>query len=99
MGSSFITGMIRPAGRRDVTVTIVGLDFNTPDGLVIDYLNLFGSVISPTAVYSKFDSGPFKGKFNGDRKFQVDFSKSTRRQMGTYHLIDGNNVRIMYRGN
>ena len=26
-----MTGMIRPAGRRDVTVTVSGLDFNTPE--------------------------------------------------------------------
>ena len=94
-----VTGSIRPAGQRDVTVTIIGLDFNTPDGLVIDYLGKFGSVIPNSVVYSKFDSGPFHGKFNGERKFRVDFSKSNRRQMGTYHLIDGNKVRVLYRGN
>ena len=45
---------IRPAGRNDVTVTAVGLDFNTPDAIVRDYLNKFGSVIGDTTVYSKF---------------------------------------------
>ena len=86
------TGMIRPAGKKDVTVTIDGLDFNTPDGFVIDYLNKFGVVLTNAVVYTKYDSGPLKGKFNGERKFQVDFSKSAR-QMGTYHLIDGSKVR------
>ena len=83
--------MIRPAGKKDVTVTIDGLDFNTPDGFVIDYLNKFGVVLTNAVVYTKYDSGPLKGKFNGERKFQVDFSKSAR-QMGTYHLIDGSKV-------
>ena len=46
VGSGMITGMIRPSGRRDVTVTVLGLDFNTPDALVIDYLNKFGSVVT-----------------------------------------------------
>ena len=88
--------MIRPAGKKDVTVTIAGLDFNTPDNFVLDYINKFGIVMS-TAV-NKFDTGPFKGKCNGERKYQVDFSKATR-QMGTFHLIDGCKVKIFYRGN
>jgi hypothetical protein len=33
-----ITGLIRPAGKKDVTVTVTGLDFNTPDSLVIEYM-------------------------------------------------------------
>lgn len=33
------TSFIRPAGRKDVTVSIKGIKFNTPDDLVIDYLN------------------------------------------------------------
>ena len=93
-----MTGMIRPAGKKDVTVTIDGLDFNTPDSFVIDYMNKFGVVLSNAVVYTKCDTGPFKGKFSGERKFQVDFSKSTR-QMGTFHIIDGSKVRIFYRGN
>ena len=36
------TGMIRPAGKKDVMATVVGLDFNTPDSFVVDYLNKFG---------------------------------------------------------
>ena len=50
------------------------------------------------AIYTKFETGPFKGKYNGGRKYQVDFSDSSR-QMGTYHLIDGCKVRVFYRGN
>ena len=93
-----MTGMIRPAGKKDVTASIDGLDFNTPDGFVIDYLNKFGIVLSNTVLYTKHETGPLKGKFNGGRKFQVDFSKSNG-QMGTFHIIDGSKVRIFYRGN
>ena len=93
-----ITGIIRPAGKKDVTVSIVGLDFNTPDSFVTDYLSKFGTVLNITVIYSKFESGPFKGKYNGERKYQVDFSKAAK-QMGTYHLIDGAKVRVFYRGN
>ena len=73
-----ITGIIRPAGKKDVTVSIVGLDFNTPDSFVTDYLSKFGTVLNITVVYSKFESGPFKGKYNGERKYQVDFSKAAK---------------------
>ena len=87
-----MTGMIRPAGKKDVTVSIVGIGFNTPDSFVMDCLSKFG------VIYSKFESGPFRGKYNGERKYQVDFTK-TNRHMGTYHLIDGCKIRVYYRGN
>ena len=93
-----MTGVIRPAGKKDVTVTIVGLDFNTPDTFVFDYLSRFGKVMDRAVIYSKYTEGSSKGKYNGERKFQVDFSKSNIR-MGTFHIIDGCKVRVYYRGN
>ena len=98
LSDGVMTSMIRPAGKKDVTVTVSGLDFNTPDSFMIDYLNKFGEVMSNTVIYSKIEKGPFAGKYNGDRKYQVDFSKASR-CMGTYHLIDGNKIRVFYRGN
>ena len=98
VSNGVMTGLIRPAGKTDVTVKVDGLDFNTPDNFIIDYLNKFGVVKSNTVVYSKYDTGPFRGKFNGERRYQVDFGKASR-QMGTFHLIDGSKVRIFYRGN
>ena len=93
------TSIIRPANRKDVTVSVCGLDFNTPDTFVIDYLNKFGRVITNNVSYVKSkEEGPFKGKYTGERRFQVDFSGSSR-SMGTYHVIDGSRVRIFYRGN
>ena len=35
------TSFIKPAGRKDVTVTVVGLDLNTPDSFVLEYLKNF----------------------------------------------------------
>ena len=54
--------------------------------------------MSPSINYSKFTEGPFKGKYNGERKYPVDFSDSTI-TMGTYHYIDGSRIRVFYRGN
>ena len=35
------TKNIRPSGRKDVTITVSGLDFNTPDTLIQDYITKF----------------------------------------------------------
>ena len=94
-----MTGNIQPAGRKDVVVTVKGLDFNTPDSLIFEYIEKFGGVIvNKNVVYNKFSDGPLKGKYNGDRRYQVDFSGSSK-AMGTYHFLDGAKVRIFYRGN
>ena len=55
-------------------------------------------MVNKDVVYCRYIEGPFKGKYNGERRYQVDFSKSTRK-MGTYHFLDGVRVRIFYRGN
>ena len=94
-----MTGSIRPAGRKDVTVTVCGLDFNTPDTFVFQYLSKFGRVANQKVIYSKYTEGPFRGKYNGDRKYNVDFSGDSSQPMGTYHIIDGTKTRIFYRGN
>ena len=93
------TKNIRPAGRQDVTVTVSGLDYNTPDTVVQDYITKFGGIlVSKNVIYGRHGEGPFKGKVNGDRKYQVDFSK-TATDMGTYHFLDGERLRVYYRGN
>ena len=84
-----MTGMIRPSGRRDVTVTVSGLDFNTPDSLVFEYIKKFGGIIiSNNVIYTKFSEGPFKGKCNGERKYQVDLTGSSRSMKLTISLMD-----------
>ena len=93
------TKTIRPSGRKDVTLTVSGLDFNTPDSLVQEYIAKFGGIlVSKQVIYARHGDGPFKGKLNGDRKYQVDMS-STTQCMGTYHYLDGERVRVYYRGN
>ena len=42
VNSNVITGVIRPTGKTDVTVSIGGVDFNTPDTFVLEYLLAFG---------------------------------------------------------
>ena len=93
------TKNIRPAGRRDVVVTVSGLDFNTPDTLVQGYIEKFGGkLVTREVIYGKHGDGPLQGVFNGDRKYNVEFPDSAR-PMGTYHFLDGARVRVYYRGN
>ena len=98
VSQGLMTGMIRPAGRKDVFVTISGLDFNTPDTFIFNYLSKFGRVMNQNVIYSKYREGPFKGKFNGERKYNMDFTESSQ-PMGTFHIIDGAKVRVFSRGN
>ena len=79
-------------------VTISGLDFNTPDTFIMEYLGKFGTVVTTSVIYNRYKEGPFKGKYNGDRKYQVDFTKSSV-SMGTFHIIDGSRFRVFYPGN
>ena len=93
------TKNIRPAGRRDVVVTVIGLDFNTPDTLVQGYIEKFGGkMVSHEVIYGKYGDGPMRGMFNGERRYNVEF-KDGARPMGTFHFLDGAKVRIFYRGN
>ena len=92
------TKFIRPSGKRDVTVKVSGLDFNTPDSFVIEYLGMFGKVVKDSVIYDKYREGPFAGKYNGDRKFSVEFNQKGT-NMGTFHIIDGVRVKIFYNGN
>lgn len=88
-----MTGNIQPSERKYVIViTVKGLDFNTPDSLLFDYIQKFGGeIINRNVVYGKFMDGPLKGKYKGDRKYQVDCSGGIL-TMGTYHFLDGSKV-------
>ena len=93
------TGHIRPAGRRDVMVTIQGLNFNTPDGLVMEYIRKFGGeLVSQDVVYRKYKEGLLAGKYTGDRQYRVEFGDSSKK-MGTFHYLDGARIKIFYKGN
>ena len=80
-------------------VTVAGLGFNTPDSLVQEYITKFGGkLVTNDVIYGKFVSGTFQGKLNGVRKYRVDFTQSNT-PMGTFHILDGNKVKVFFRGN
>ena len=90
------TGLIRPMDRKEVTVMIKNLNFNTPDSLVIDYLNKHGNVVSDKVIYEVKTEGPFKGLKNGVRRYNVDFTGGIN--LGSYHILDGASIEIRYPG-
>ena len=79
--------MVKPAGKRDVVVTIKGIHPNTREDVVLDYLGKFGKVCSTKVVYGVFSEGPLKGIINGDRSYKLEIKPSTN--LGSYHAIDG----------
>ena len=58
---------IKPAGKREVIVTVKGLHPNSKDDGVISYLAKFGKVISTKVIHCVFKEGPLMGLKNGDR--------------------------------
>ena len=82
--------------RREVKVIVRGLNFNTPDGAVMNYLVHFGKIVKEEVVYLKNKTGAFAGLKNGDRKYLLDFTGG--RNVDSYHIIDGVRVTISFPG-
>ena len=66
---------VRPAKRREVTLLISGLNFNTPDEQVKHYVEHFGvRFVNVEPVYGVHHEGPWKGQYNGERRYKVAFT-------------------------
>ena len=93
------TGIIRPAGKKEQSVTISGLHPNTKDQAVVRYLSAHGKVsTTDRVIHHVYPGGPGSslcaGKMNGNRTYMVEILKP----MGSYHIIDGEKVSVKYRG-
>ena len=87
---------VKPAGKRDVVVTIKGLHPNTRDDGVINYLSKYCKIVTNKVVYCTHGEGPLKGLQNGDRAYKVEVNADTN--IGTYHAVDGQRVTLRYSG-
>ena len=87
---------VKPAGKRDVVVSIKGLHPNTRDDGVINYLGKYCKIVTDKVVYCTHGEGPLRGLQNGDRAYKVEVNADTN--IGTYHAIDGQRVTLMYSG-
>ena len=88
--------LVKPAGKREVVVTLRGLHPNTGDETVIEYLGKFGPVVTNKVVYGVFPEGPLKGMRNGDRSYKMEVKPSS--SLGSYHVLDGQKVSVRYPG-
>ena len=93
------TTTMRAVGNREVSVTVFGLHPDTRDEAVVQYLNSHGTVNKKDPiVYGVYPGEPgsslLAGKQNGARSYMME----VKRNMGTYHIIDGEKVTIKYRG-
>ena len=90
---------VNPAIVKEVSLLISGLPFNVSDDEVRDYVQKFGGKITtPTPQLCTFRDGPWKGQYNGDRRYRVDFS-GQKRPMGSFHILGGTRVKVVYTGN
>ena len=87
---------VKPAGRREVVVSIKGIHPNTREEVVLNYLEKFGKVISSKVIYSVYTEGPLKGLRNGDRNYKMEIKSGTL--LGSYHVLDGQKVSLRYPG-
>ena len=93
------TGIIRPACKKEQSVTISGLHPNTKDQAVVRYLSAHGKVSTTDRVIHHVYPGVAgsslcAGKMNGNRTYMVEIQKP----MGSYHIVDGEKVSVKYRG-
>lgn len=86
----------KPAGKRDVVVTLKGVHPNTRDDGVMNYLSKFEKITSSKVVRPVYGDGPLKGVCNGDRMYKLELSPNS--YLGTYHVIDGQRVTAKYPG-
>ena len=87
---------MKPAGKREVIVTLKGLHPNSKDQSILDYLGKFGKVVTTKVVHCEFNEGPLKGLKNGDRSYKLEIQPNTN--IGTYHVLFGNKVTLRYQG-
>ena len=77
-------------------VTLKGLHPNTSDETVIEYLALFGDVVSKKVIYSVYSSGPLMGLKTGDRSYKLE--PKSPANLGSYHVLDGQRVTLRFPG-
>ena len=93
------TTSIRPEGKKEKLVKIIGLHPNTKDQAVLNYLKAHGKIVPQAKViHHVFPGEPgsslLAGKLNGNRSYWIELEKP----MGSYHIIDGEKVSVRYSG-
>ena len=87
-----------PEIKRVVSMRVLGLPFNAPDSIVEEYVEMFWGVVKGPPIMGIHSEGPWRGQWNGDRICNVNMSDQ-KIVMGSFHLIKGCKVKIVYQGN
>ena len=87
---------VKPAGEREVIVTIKGLHPNTKDEGVFTYLAKFGKLVSKKVMHGTYVEGPLKGLKNGDRSYRMETKPNDN--IPTYHVLFGQKIVMRYPG-
>ena len=88
--------MVKPAGKREVVVSLRGLNPNTRDTAVMSYLSRFGKMVTNKVVHVVYGTGPQKGLKNGNRSYKMEIKPGDN--IGSYHVIDGQKGSVRYPG-
>ena len=94
--SGIRSSLVKPAGKREVVVSMKGIHPNTRDNVVLDYLAKFGRIVTTKVVHGMFNDGPLKGLKNGDRSYKMEIKPGEN--IGSYHVIDGQKISLRYAG-
>ena len=94
--SGIRSSLIKPAGKREVVLTMKGIHPNTRDSVVMEYLSRFGKLSSSKVVYGMYNDGPLKGFKNGDRSYKMELKPGDN--IGSFHVIETQKVTVRYNG-
>ena len=86
---------IGPKGKREVQVQVIGLDVETKDSVVINYLDAHGDVNkNEKVIHHTFKGGFLDGLETGNRSYIMEVKK----EISSHHIIDGTKVEIRFEG-
>lgn len=89
----------KPQAVTECTLMIMGLPFNRPDTVVQEMVENPGSrMVSPNSTIETKKEGPWRGQFNGTRRYRVEMGGQVL-PIGSYYLLDDTRVRVQYQGN
>ena len=90
--SGIRSSLVKPAGKREVVVSMKGIHLNTSDNVVLDYIAKFGRIVTTKVIYGVFSDGPLSGIKKGDRSYKMEIKPGEN--IGTYHVIDGQRISL-----
>ena len=90
---------VKPEAVTECTLIVMGLPFNSPDTVVHEMVeNHGGHMVSPHCSMETIKDGPWRGQFNGTRRYRVEMGSQIL-PIGRYYLLDDTRVRVQYQGN